>query len=401
MSPVQVCGKKNSQAFTLIELLVVIGLIAILVAVTLTIIPKVKRAVYGAQTQSQLAALATAIQAYYNDYRAYPGPLANNQLYAKYDNSSGPYILANTGGSSLTPVQLTAGEPFTGNAIGYNPPSGSYLTGRVTGSQNLVLGLLGGLEVQANGSGVVSQFVYNPLDLLATDGVTPNPRGPASLNPASPKRQSAYIQVKAGDISVPTESAFNGNGTSFIDEGGRFADDTMIPVFLDKFNPPMPILYYRTNVGGTAIAALRSTSSAGAYVDDSNNVLTDPNTNANLVPQYDLTQNLPYAQSQIGLVKSSASAQGGIATHGLQGVGTSPALTDPIDTNVNGTFVPYNNGKNGLAYFKDPSLNTANSSNTNGQGIARQKDGFVLISAGPDRQYGTRDDLIYPGPLQP
>jgi hypothetical protein len=91
-------------------------------------------------------------------------------------------------------------------------------------------------------------------------------------------------------------------------------------------------------------------------------------------------------------------------------------MTDPLDTNVGGTYVPGGPtsgstplvpGANALAYFKDPSLNTVNSvnvlqPNTNyTQGVARQKDGFLLISAGPDRQYGTRDDIIYPGPLQP
>jgi hypothetical protein len=54
-----------------------------------------------------------------------------------------------------------------------------------------------------------------------------------------------------------------------------------------------------------------------------------------------------------------------------------------------------------LAYFKDPTLNVVVGATNTFQGVPRQKDGFVLISAGPDRQYGTRDDIIYPGPLQP
>jgi prepilin-type N-terminal cleavage/methylation domain-containing protein len=394
MSPVR--AKNSTRAFTLIELLVVIGLIAILIAATLSVIPKVKRAVYGASTQSQLAAIATAIQAYYNDFHAYPGPLANNQLNWSYDsvpaNQPGITVPNYSGsGTNFLGLGSLSPSPFSNN--NYNPQTGAQFSYKITSSQNLVLGLLGGLEFQTNTSGQVTNFIYNPLDLFATDGVTPTPRGPSSLNPASPRRQQAYLQVKPGDISVPNVNANAGTGTSFIDEAGRSPNDAMLPVFLDKYGSPLPILYYRTNVGGTAITGLRSTSTAGAYTDDSNNVLTDPNTGANLIAQYDLVQNLPYVQSQIGLVKS--------AVHGLQGVGNSPNLTDVIDTTTGGVSTPSNNGKNGLAYFKDPSLNTNLSTNTNGQGVARQKDGFVLISAGPDRQYGTHDDLIYPGPLQP
>jgi prepilin-type N-terminal cleavage/methylation domain-containing protein len=413
MSPVRVPAKNHPRGFTLIELLVVIFIIGILIAATLTIIPKVKMAVYGAETNAQLAALATAIQQYYNDCKSYPGPLPNNQLNWAADSVNGN--IPTIGGH-----QLTAQDPFPQPQ--YNPIAANFYY-NITGSQNLVLGLLGGLELQYTG-GAVSGFAYNPLDILS-DGVTPSPHGPSSLNPANPRRQQAYIQVKPGELSVPNTTYNSGAGASFVDSTGnvmaslhRSPVDAMIPVFLDKYSDPMPILYYRTNAGGTAIVGLRNlTASGGSYVDDSQNLLIDSSSGTPgpaQVPQYDLVGNLPYTNSLIETSMSKATSY-----HGLEGCGTSANLSDPIDVkNADGTYSPYTpgsnnpittkpNGFNGIAYFKDPTLNgtydaTVSPAISNVHaGIARQKDAFILISAGPDRLYGTHDDQINPGPLQP
>jgi prepilin-type N-terminal cleavage/methylation domain-containing protein len=399
----------QAPAFTLIELLVVIGLIAVLIAATLTIIPKVQTAVYGAQTQSQMAAIATAIQAYYNDYRAYPGPLANNQLSTFFDSNSKtnePYISDPSGNLYL------AGQPdFVASAADPNSLAKPYIDAtsldptRITGAQNLVLGLCGGLRL--NTSGATPVFEYHPADLItvtvtASGGVllAGTPKGPASLNAANPRRQQSYLNISKGDLYFPNSSV---NGGAFADSAGRFSQDAMIPVFIDKYSDPLPILYYRTNVGGTAIAGLRSAATLNGtqLVDSSNNPVT---------PQYDLVQNRAYVvpNPNNSNLSIGTRANNPNSIHGLQGLGN-PNVFDltqttpvkyPIDINNNGTYTPLNGGLNGIAYFSDPALNTSSSTNTT-QGVARQKDGFVLISAGPDRQYGTRDDLIYPGPLQP
>ncbi len=418
------------RGFTLVELLIVIFIIGILVALTLTVVVKVKTAVYGAQTNAQLATIASAINQYYADFRAYPGPLANNQLYYAYDSLNQPGVNVVVGGTST--FFALAGKDDSGTTppypSAYQPATDKSFSSNITGSQNLVLGLLGGLELTYNTSGVVTGFVYNPTDILANDGVSPAPHGPASLNPNTPRRQQSYLQVRPGDISVPNK-AYGSNGASFADAAGRFptdsavtSGDAMIPVFLDKYSQPLPILYYRTNVGGTAIVGLRDNSGTGLYVNDVPARLQDANGN-NLIPQFDLTQNLPYVSN------SASGTLGAIGTisknpnsyHGLQGVtgagnessmlliSSATAQTPPVDSidykAPGQSFTsPTNNGNNGLSYFKDPSLNSTAydgvTGNTN-KGVARQKDGYVLISAGPDRLYGTSDDLIYPGPLQP
>jgi hypothetical protein len=82
----------------------------------------------------------------------------------------------------------------------------------------------------------------------------------------------------------------------------------------------------------------------------------------------------------------------------LQGLGKDD-LSDTIDAGFQ------NAGKNGLAYLKDPASNASTAgvggaSNTH-NGNARQKNGYILISPGADRVYGTTDDIIYPGSLLP
>jgi prepilin-type N-terminal cleavage/methylation domain-containing protein len=389
--------RSRRPGFTLIELLVVIFIIGLLVALTLTIVPKVKRAVYGAQTQAQLSALSNAIQQYYNDYKSYPGPLPDSQLVTIYDSATAPYVIDPT---TLKAVALVGTNGNSGsNTMASTADASSIDTTKITGAQNLVLGLLGGLRTDP---GTPITFEYHPEDLFSFDGITPVPHGPASLNVAAPKRQQAYIQIKSGDISVPNK---NINSGQFTDSANRGAGDSMIPVFLDKYSDPLPILYYRTNIGGAAIVGLRKTTASGVkYTDDSGAALTTTGGQA-VIPQYNLVQNIPYVTSRIGTTGSLLTNPN--SYHGLQGLGTSTDLSDPIDATVSSSFVPSHSGKNGVAYFKDPTLNPPYNSSTSPQitntyqGVARQKDGYILISAGPDRLYGTRDDNVFPGPLVP
>jgi type IV pilus assembly protein PilE len=398
----------DHRAFTLIELMVVVLIIGALLALTLTIIPKVKRAVYGAETQSQLSALAAAINQYYNDYKSYPGPLPNNQLCAGYDSSPITPFSSSASPSTLLVAESTS-IPQPHNPYGYFQPN------NITGAQNLVLGLLGGLEMVQTTANPTFTFEYNPLDIFAADGVTPAPRGPASLNTSNPRRQQAYISVKPGEISTPASNYGPTQNTpaSFADSAqrspgdqlnGGVTTDAMIPVFLDKYSEPLPILYYRTNVGATAIAGFRSSTPgySSATIGGSPLSYTDSLGNtSSLLAQYDLSQNLPYTASAIGTLNPTLHAplHNPNSIHGLIGLGETSNngnLTDTIDTSVNGTYVPSNSGSNAIAYFADPSVNTTTNTNVH-LGVARQKDGYLLISAGADRQYGTHDDQIFPG----
>lgn len=391
---------RGARGFTLVEVLISIFIISILVAITVTVIPKVQRAAHGAQTQAQMTAIATAIQAYYGDFRAYPGPLPNSQVgityyptanYTASPQSDFVYVLDPNNSNAPVPLKL-------GSGVGTAETFGTFAAiQQITGAENLVLGLLGGLELTysagAQGS-AIAQYAYNPANLFP-DGTTPSPLGPMSLNPNSPKRLGAYLQVKTGDLS---NSRSMGTPTVFTDEGGRMAADSPIPEFLDKYATPMPILYVRANVGGKAIAAV-----GGQDGIQSGNALTQTNADKSTSPvtaQYDIAQVLGYTQTPTtGVAIGCTPGNPNRDHHGLQGLGS---MTDTVQGDRATPTGWYNAGKNALAYLKDPTTpGTSNapdlSQTPTASGTPRQKDGFILISAGPDGLYGTPDDFVYPG----
>jgi prepilin-type N-terminal cleavage/methylation domain-containing protein len=374
--------RRQPRAFTLIELVVVIGIIAVLIGLTVTVVSRVRRAAYGASTSAQLTTIANAITQYYADFRAYPGPLSNIQLGGAYQVGGPimPTITDPSGGA--TPLQLQYYDPVAKTA---GPFPGTSETQHITGAENLVLGLIGGLQLQTPG-GV--QFVYNPASIFSDvpSDQTPAAQGAMSLNYSKPSRTPAYLQVRPGDISHPNSTVNNGQ---FTDTANRPATDSIIPEFVDQYGDQMPILYLRANAGAASIASI-----GGA--DDGGTALTAP-------AQYDLAQILDYTRSKIFTTANNTN----LNHHGLQGLGD-PNLTDTIlgipPTGPGGPTGWYNAGKNALAYLKDPNNpGTSNAPSTTPptSGNARQKDGYILISAGPDRIYGTPDDIIYPGSLQP
>ena len=68
----------SRNGFSLIELLVVIAIIGVLVSILIPVVKKVRVAAQVADTQQVLTQLSNAITQYFNDFKAYPGPLPNN-----------------------------------------------------------------------------------------------------------------------------------------------------------------------------------------------------------------------------------------------------------------------------------------------------------------------------------
>jgi len=374
------------RAFTLTELLIAIGIIVILIGLLLPVVTKVRRAAYSASTQSQISTLTSAIEAYHNDFNAYPGPLPLNQinvLQSSTDTTATNPLVYNLAGTAVNLSTTTA-------------QGATIAVGQISGAENLVLGLLGGLTVtRANGSGQldITAYQYDATKIFTTDSSgnltkIPGPTGAQSLAISTSKTYSPYMTVQASDLSAPTASA------SFADSAGRSPKDTIIPVFVDKYPDAMPILYMRSQRGAAGLVSFAGDASMGATPLSPDPVTTQ------LVSswQYDLREIYPYtnsdgtaATSNIGLNYNAK-----INRHGLQMVWNS--ANAPTTYQIT-PIAPID----AWAYLRNPSLGPTvpTSGSPTDVGVPRQKDTYILISAGPDRTYGTNDDITNFGPVAP
>lgn len=305
------------HGFTLVEMLVVIGIIVLLVSILLPVVSAVRTKGHQADTQAMLARIAAGIESYNADLKSYPGPLHNGEIY--------------NGG-------------LTVNIEGVDQPT------QITQSENLVLGLLGGLTRKAG------KLTYDK-DLIGN--------GPVSLNDRAPKKYRAYmdkVSLSVGDYGDEIVQA-------------KDVKDSNIPEFLDKFPDPMPILYMRARSGAPGIV--------------SNKLQIGQQ------QQYDLKQIEAYTTVAIGVGKEAPSdsefsppktgaPMAEKLKHGLRTVQPNATIQNPPPTTPPGQkyFYPYDL----YGFMRHPSM-----ANT-----PRQKDGYILISAGPDRIYGTKDDAVYP-----
>jgi type II secretory pathway pseudopilin PulG len=369
--------RRERGAFTLVELLIVIGIIVVLIGILLPVVSKIRRAAQAANTKNFVAELGGAIDRYQTDFRAYPGPLSNNEM-----------DIADIGTTYTPGGYPTFGFPASAPGFDITSQSASQAGQHFTMSENLVLGLLGGLHADTTISG---QLDYDPS---AVGG------GPYSLNTVgTPKRYSAYLDDK--QLSWRNGSA--GRTGQYQDDAAS-ANDSLIPEFVDSFPDAMPILYMRAKVGANPTPPTPGVAGLG-YTAPYNPVITDDFTasakdgSGNSAPragQYDLSQIIAYTGAYTGTwpsltIDSSASPAGASI-----GVGKSQPSTPPY-TNPTGAGGIYH-GLRTVTYSAAPSLASqfpydAYPYLIGSTGTAREKDAYILISAGPDRIYGTSDDI--------
>jgi prepilin-type N-terminal cleavage/methylation domain-containing protein len=360
---------RSSRGFTLVELLIVLGIILVLAGILIPVVGKMQLNAKAAATGAQIQAISGAIEQYHSQFRAYPGPISNNDIAATVSGGTFNNIAAPV----VPSPQIYSVTPWN--------------TGSITMSENLVLGLLGGLTI--NNTGVIG---YDPAQV----GL-----GPMNLSTASPKRYPPFY----GNTDLDWQDDPNSAATPKPQTGQFFdhlatANDTIIPEFVDRFSNPLPILYMRSKLGISAVASPTAIN---------NSIITD-GTQAARAGAYDMSQIIAYTGVNIGLGKSLPQVcQDGSGTmvslsttstqtpyHGLAPIpgGSAPlvdvtATLDPsqVTSASKKYYFPYN----AYAYFQNPSV----------PGTPRAKDGYILISAGKDRVYGTDDDITSFGAVVP
>jgi prepilin-type N-terminal cleavage/methylation domain-containing protein len=369
--------RQRYKGFTLIELLVVIGIIVLLLGILLPVISKVRTASYTADTQQELSQLSTAINQYYGIFHAYPGPLTNDQIEGNTPLNPAVSPPSSTVELYQNGTYSSTNAPFN-TATTWNTWSNNTFssTTNITSSENLVLGLLGGLRIDP-ATGVIA-FAPSEVGL-----------GPLSLNPANPRRYSALIDTKnlmwCSQSSPGMYSLSNQMPTTpvnFHDQATNSGLDSPIPEIVDRYPNPMPILYLRARVGAQGVV--------------SDGIITNPNTNAVAAYQYDLRDIFGYVGNTT--LNSATPLSLGLPAgkyHNISAIET----TIPTGTTwppVQATVAGVNSTPDAFSYFANFGYTPTNESTlqyTNYTARPRTVDQFILISAGPDGIYGTQDDV--------
>ena len=393
--------------FTLVELLVVIGIIVILIGILIPTISHVRQASRAASTQSLLVQLQTAIEQYYQDFRAYPGPLSNDQIYQP---------AAGTGVYTRTDAEAASALPWPTNA--------AHRLSRISMAENMVLGLLGGLEVCNVPGDPAYGFIFYRASLVGT--------GPRTLAPAGINANRVKNPYIASTADLTTNPGVPGH---FADSVGE-ANDSIIPEFVDRFQSPMPVLYLRARVG--APANFNVFGPIYYVISDVGNGVTgvrgQPSVGTLGACQYDINQMFGYVGSFTGswaagtIVGGALDAQDRPTNPNSFCIGEGktavywdgPSNIGPFNAKdlrakagrapYHGLFamMPYpgmmmsdaNSVTPGQApaYFRNPAFAGAVLSN---QDQPRGKDSYILIGPGPDRVYGTADDITSFGAVLP
>jgi hypothetical protein len=213
-------------------------------------------------------------------------------------------------------------------------------------------------------------------------------QGARSLNTlGAPNAQVkvAKVYIETNNLIWHNDGAGNKSG-QYLDDADA-AKDSLIPEFGDSYDDPMPILYLRAKKGAQY-------NPSASFDGTNNSVITyDPTNDNNRVGQYDLHQILGYTAQKIGVGRKTPEPVGYGSTfvgpHGLVSVDVNSAL-NPNPTSGLTYFYPFD----AYAYFRNNALSSPQTpSVARVNDVPQQKDAFILISAGPDRVYGTKDDL--------
>ena len=218
----------------------------------------------------------------------------------------------------------------------YNASGVAPTFGGTTATENMVFGIVGGWE-----PGTMPPVSSNFPNDTADNRPPTIGQGPMSHNPVvtARRRVPAYYDIDLGGNMWRKNAAgnFDPYNPTFATPAPWGAPDSGAPEFVDKFPEPLPILYLRANVGTGGVVSMNNTTN------------------------YNASHLEPYRRPPVPGFKGDF-------------------VFDNTDPDHFPTMVDY---------FRNPAVGTPNMPATY---QARQKDGFWLIGAGPDRRFGTKDD---------
>ena len=316
------------RGFTLIELLVVISIIAILIAILLPALAGALNAGYSASTEAELGAVKAACLSYYSSFNAYPGPFSE--------------------------ADIAAGITVAGN--------------RITGTQNLLLGLMGTVypSNQPPPPASVLTFAYSGSTTGAPSGYVMQTLGSGPIDYSNNGIQkAAYYNPAGADLQTSPPTAAG-------------ATPTQLPTLYDDFPNGVPILYFRKVPGMPGASGypvgLDSGTAAAFYLNCNSAYTTPTGPSPNGGSQYILTTK---NNSQTSEQYSSYNPNSSNGTPQSQTYAINSLAAVVVNQNVIPAGTPVNTPGNPV------------------QG------GFVLISAGADHIYGQNMQGIPAGTQPP
>ena len=367
--PSPVTARQRRAAFSLAELLVVIAIIAILAGILLPALAHIRASAYSSATNEELQGVAQACEAYYTVFNAYPGPFSEADIAA--------------GEVTYTTANITSGG-ITTTYTGYT--SGTYTTGTISGTQNMLIGLMGTLYNASNQPATGALTITNSDGNVKSYLVPPFGSGPIDYSTGGTNgtpKQAFYTPGNGLLAGIPT---YYPSATTVT---------TVLPTLYDKFPDALPVLYFRKNPGmpgasgvpvaqnSTSTTGMPSTATAGAaaYYLDANAVYT----RASSILAID---NVPYSQTNSSYNDNSSNG----TTYG-QSAASAVNYFAGVVINSNLVTAPTPAGTTTTNAIGNWYGNEGPPTWPNGTGTTVQlgnpvQGGFVLISAGSDHIYG-------------